>query len=430
MSDEDHPTHQAPAAAAAETVKAYSDRNVERAERTLAQDFGTAVTLSRDSSQEEGDIIESNDEDDVILPSKTDDDLEEAVPHSSLPSFTSSSPYLSSYVSREMRNLHILTDTLRDISARARTFGKCGALMAEATRRLSSACRLGSVENDTEQTEGSENEKATEEERLRRESIGEEMTATLALLGDILESLSVSQSNMCQSIEASLSLSLEAFAGVELNEATRLKSEVDVMEESAESSFGRYMHGRHSERATLLGVGEGMENLLDEKDQQNLAASWNKLTDHVGSQFKNWSRNTTTNEETEVQRGGKFNIRKLGGGGGGGGNGQGESKKEEKDPALATAEAAANLRHNLEMIRLAQANAELKRFQLLRRLDSIKVSILIFVKRSFATITCSSHYYFRRVETLKSVNLLLQASMAYVHTFITAQMPLTPSPRN
>eukprot|EP00956_Cyclotella_meneghiniana_P012990 scaffold18576_cov51-Cyclotella_meneghiniana.AAC.4 len=379
MSDEDHPTQQAPAAApaaaaaaAAETVKVYSDRNVERAERTLAQDFGTAVTLSRDSSQDEGDIIESNNEDDVILPSKTDDDLEEAVPHSSLPSFTSSSPYLSSYVSREMRNLHILTDTLRDISARARTFGKCGALMAEATRRLSSACRLGSVENDTEQTEGSENEKATEEERLRRESIGEEMTATLALLGDILESLSVSQSNMCQSIEASLSLSLEAFAGVELNEATRLKSEVDVMEESAESSFGRYMHGRHSERATLLGVGEGMENLLDEKDQQNLAASWNKLSDHVGSQFKNWSRNTTTNEEMEVQRGGKFNIRKLGGGGGGGGNGQGESKKEEKDPALATAEAAANLRHNLEMIRLAQANAELKRFQLLRRLDSIK----------------------------------------------------------
>lgn len=407
MSDEDHPTQQAPAAA--ETETAYSDRNIERAERTLAQDFGSAVTLSRDSSQDEGDIIESNDED-VISPSKTDDEFGETVPHSSLPSFTSSSPYLSSYVSREMRNLHILTDTLRDISARARTFGKCGALMAEATRRLSSACRLGSVEKDAEQTarpgdeEGrlQESEETTEEERLRRESIGEEMTATLALLGEILESLAISQSNMCQSIEASLSLSLEAFAGVELNEATRLKSEVDVMEESAESSFGRYMHGRHSERATLLGVGEGMQNLLDEKDQQNLAASWNILSDHVGSQFKNWSRNTTANEETEVQRGGKFNIRKLGGGG----NGQGESKKEEKDPALATAEAAANLRHNLEMIRLAQANAELKRFQLLRRLDSIKVSNSVFVNITFCYCICSSHNYFRHAETLKLANLL------------------------
>ena len=388
---DDSPTTQAPQSG---TEQPHSNPNWERAERTLAQDFGDAVTLSNTMSREssdgmdedsigKGDVIEPP-ADDVILPTKTDDGPEETAPTSSLPSFTSSSPYLSSYVSREMRNLHILTDTLRDISARARTFGKCGALMAEATRRLSCACRLGSVEkNAAEKTvnmgeessasqSGITSEISSEEEKLRRESVGEEMTMTLALLGEILESLASSQLSMCQSIEASLSLSLEAFAGVELNEATRLKSEVDVMEDSAETSFGRYMHGRHSERATLLGVGEGMENLLDEKDQQNLAVSWNKLSDHVGSQFKNWSRASSTNEETESQRGGKFNIRKLGGGGN---NSQADGKKvEEKDPALCAAEAAANLRHSLETIRLAQANAELKRFQLLRRLDSIKVS--------------------------------------------------------
>ena len=39
---------------------------------------------------------------------------------------------------------------------------------------------------------------------------------------------------------------------------------------------------------------------------------------------------------------------------------------------MATAKAAANLRHNLEQIKLTQANTELKRFQLLRRLDFIK----------------------------------------------------------
>jgi Arf-GAP/coiled-coil/ANK repeat/PH domain-containing protein len=50
----------------------------------------------------------------------------------------------------------------------------------------------------------------------------------------------------------------------------------------------------------------------------------------------------------------------------------GKEDEYERDPALATAEAAANLRHNLEQIKLTQANAELKRFQLLRRLDSIK----------------------------------------------------------
>ena len=302
-----------------------------------------------------------------------------------------------------------MTDTLRDISARARTFGKCGTLMAEATRRLSDACRLGSNDSggDTPRSGEGRIQESThsggnEEERLRRESIGEEMTATLASLGDILESLASSQLQMCQSLEASLSLSLEAFVGEELNEATRLKSEVDAMEESAESSFGRYIHGRHSERATLLGVGKGMENLLDEKDHQALAHSWNKLSDHVGSQFKNWSRASSTNEEVESQRGGKFNIRKLGGGGG---NAQGDKKVEEKDPVLAAAEAAANLRHNLEIIRLAQANAELKRFQLLRRLDSIKVCIGYFVLLLVATnrFLTNHHerYFYRHAETLK-----------------------------
>ena len=38
--------------------------------------------------------------------------------------------------------LSVLTVTLREISTRARTFGKCGVFMAEATSRLSDACRL------------------------------------------------------------------------------------------------------------------------------------------------------------------------------------------------------------------------------------------------------------------------------------------------
>ena len=57
-------------------------------------------------------------------------------------SFTAESPYFTSYVETEMRQVQILSQTLQDISARAKTFGKCGALMAEATRRLALACRL------------------------------------------------------------------------------------------------------------------------------------------------------------------------------------------------------------------------------------------------------------------------------------------------
>merc|ERR1712157_404600 len=117
---------------------------------------------------------------------------------------------------------------------------------------------------------------------------------------------------------------------------------------------------------------------MDALDQQNLVVSWNKLSDHVGSQFKNWNKATSSErEETNLSGGGTSGAPERGGPGSRLGklrDRMSRNKEEEvdKDPSLATAEAAANLRHNLEQIRLTQANAELKRFQLLRRLDSIK----------------------------------------------------------
>ncbi|KAL7545384.1 hypothetical protein ACHAWF_008735 [Thalassiosira exigua] len=338
------------------------------------------------------------------------------------PSFTSDSPYLRSYVDREMRSLVVLTETLRDISARARTFGKCGALMAEATRRLSGACRLnvpgsgsgggssgggggagnGGREGGGEGGEGgAEEDEALRLARERRQSVGDEMASVLGVLGEILDEVADAQVSMCQSLEASLSLSLEAFAGVELNEATRLRSEADALGDNAEGTLGRYLHGRHAERAHLAGGrdGGGGGGLgVDALDQRDFVASWNKLSDHVGSQFKGWNRATsaessgTDGSGGDGSGGGKEGAKEPGrrlknlrdkmvgnkGGPGGGGSartGEGDAPDAppaERDPSLATAEAAANLRHNLEQVRLAQANAELKRFQLLRRLDSIK----------------------------------------------------------
>eukprot|EP00571_Detonula_confervacea_P016988 CAMPEP_0172304842 /NCGR_PEP_ID=MMETSP1058-20130122/6213_1 /TAXON_ID=83371 /ORGANISM="Detonula confervacea, Strain CCMP 353" /LENGTH=989 /DNA_ID=CAMNT_0013016231 /DNA_START=74 /DNA_END=3043 /DNA_ORIENTATION=+ len=386
-----------------------SERNEEHAARTLVEDFGDAVISSSSADRNSNEILEC-----PAIPAqdaapartqKRNDNTTSITPSSAIPSFTSDSPYLQSYIDREMRNLSVLTETLRDISARARTFGKCGALMAEATRRLSTACRLnpptsaagGSVTavvtggRASESGEGEESE--TDEQmrimRERQESIGDEMTSVLTVLGEILDEVADAQVSMCQSLEASLSLSLEAFAGVELNEATRLRSEADVMSENAESSFSRYMHGRHSERANMAagiggdmigssgGMGSGGSMAMDALDQQNFVTSWNKLSDHVGSQFKNWNR-TTSNESASSGEGGNEQVATKGGEPGRRLKNlrdrinRGKDDENEKDPALATAEAAANLRHNLEQIRLTQANAELKRFQLLRRLDSIK----------------------------------------------------------
>lgn len=101
-------------------------------------------------------------------------------------SFTADSPYFSSYVDKEMNSLVTLTETLNDISARAKTFGKCGALMAEATRRLSQACKL---QSNSYTDDGTIDEDLKEKERVamaeRKESVGEEMGHVLSVLGSV-----------------------------------------------------------------------------------------------------------------------------------------------------------------------------------------------------------------------------------------------------
>jgi hypothetical protein len=111
-------------------------------------------------------------------------------------SFTADSPYYTSYVEKEMRQVQVLSETLKDISARAKTFGKYGALMAESTRQLSSACRLekqqqkngGSSGTGASDDEGDESKRQDQSDRSleeRRDSVGEEMTSVLALLAEV-----------------------------------------------------------------------------------------------------------------------------------------------------------------------------------------------------------------------------------------------------
>lgn len=111
-------------------------------------------------------------------------------PRSAQTSFTADTPYYTSYVESEMRHLTTLTDTLKDISARAQTFGKCGVLMSEATRRLSMSCKLRPNDSAAPKEESSDEEekRQEEEERMvaeRRASVGEEMGSVLHVLGEV-----------------------------------------------------------------------------------------------------------------------------------------------------------------------------------------------------------------------------------------------------
>lgn len=105
-------------------------------------------------------------------------------------SFTADSPYYTAFCETELRQVTILSEALKEISSRAKTFGKCGALMAESTRRLSAACRLekqapSNNNSDDEGTGEARQEKEEREKEERKEAIGKDMTSVLQLLAEV-----------------------------------------------------------------------------------------------------------------------------------------------------------------------------------------------------------------------------------------------------
>ena len=101
-------------------------------------------------------------------------------------SFSADSPYYESYVENELRNMALLHDTLHDIAARTKTFGKCGNLMSEATRRLAISCRLRrpyASEDDRDSI--IQEHRMKQEVAERRTAMGDEMASLLGVMADV-----------------------------------------------------------------------------------------------------------------------------------------------------------------------------------------------------------------------------------------------------
>jgi hypothetical protein len=175
-----------------------------------------------------------------------------------------------------------------------------------------------------------------------------------AVIYQVLDEIADAQVQMCETLETSMSTALEAFCGTQLPEVSQLKAEAEQMTEAAENSFSRYLNGRNA--ADIAGD------------------SWNKLSDQVGQQIGSTFGKWKAGNEPASQTGSNFKS-----------NSSAHRRpraKPDADPALVMATTSANLKLSLEQIRLAQAAAELKRFQLLKKLVSIKVSWTIVSKPS------------------------------------------------
>lgn len=151
--------------------------------------------------------------------------------------------------------------------------------------------------------------------------------------------------NMVNVFDSTLGMSLEAFAGSEMMTVNMLKQEATQTTESSENMFFKYLNGKNA--AVTLGLfgsdeAPGPSGGGDPK-QKNI----------LSSKFKNW-RNKNQNDPSRHHAQTKA------------------STNTPEDSSLAMATTAANLRLTLEQIRVGQASAELKRFQLLKHLVGIK----------------------------------------------------------
>lgn len=280
-------------------------------------------------------------------------------------SFTAESPYYSAFVDAEVESLSLLTDTMRDITSRTKTFAKAGNLMSEAMRRLAQSCRLrqDAAESSSEDLKTVPVQQNDLYNR-RRKAVGTEMASLLEHLGGvsnshhsclrwstsiifqlsyrcgdlsviffgkILDELATAQSAVSQAIEMTLGLSLEAFAASELRTVSLLKSEADEITDTAEQMFSKYMTGK----SFVESFHEGGKNTGPQT-----------LVNKSFTQLKNWR------SQIEIRRG--------------------KSEPSASDATLERAVEASGLVSNLEQVCLLQATAELKRFQLMKHLISVK----------------------------------------------------------
>jgi hypothetical protein len=194
-----------------------------------------------------------------------------------------------------------------------------------------------------------------------------------------LDEVADAQMSMCESLEASLSLSLETFIGTELEEATRLKNEAEEMTDTAETGFAKYLHGKNSASASYTAASSVSTSFNagdfhhDNQSTTSSINSWNKISEGVGNQLGRMGLSTDNVNSNSYNQ---SNDKSLSPKGRKSKNNQ-SSLDKQTDPMDKAIEAAC-LRQNLEEIRFSQASAEMKRFQLLKHVDALKVHMVFF----------------------------------------------------
>lgn len=105
-------------------------------------------------------------------------------------SFTADSPYFNAFCEAEVKQLHVLSESLREIANRTQTLTKTGIIMSEAAQRLSASCKFQSLQLPIPEEETAEEKEERlailrQNRQMRRQAVGDEMASFLEVLGDV-----------------------------------------------------------------------------------------------------------------------------------------------------------------------------------------------------------------------------------------------------
>lgn len=105
-------------------------------------------------------------------------------------SFTADSPYFTAFCDNEVKQLHVLSDSLREIASRTQTLTKTGMIMSEASQRLAASCKFQSTniavpEDETPEQKEERLAAMRHNRQIRKQAVGEEMASFLEILGDV-----------------------------------------------------------------------------------------------------------------------------------------------------------------------------------------------------------------------------------------------------
>ena len=223
-----------------------------------------------------------------------------------------------------MNTLHQLSATLKSISTACKDFQAEGLNFVNSTKNLSAKC-------------------STIQNPKLPSILGPEVASTLNTLAHVLSHVGEAQTQLFDSLNASLTMAFSEFADQELALGTKLNNEYYSKEADEDTALEKYLHG------DVVGVGSAV---------QGAVAAGSGALRNFGSNLKKWGARKNSESALSVPTANAVVVV--------------EENLKENLKVPQTVKQTAQIKLNLETVKLKKTEAELARFNLLQYFEALK----------------------------------------------------------